>query len=92
MPSAPLAASSVTSPAALEDVAGEAQVLLVVVHDEHDGIRHRGHTAGCAGRVKRNVLPSPRALSTQSRPPWSSMNLRASGRPRPVPSAGRPDG
>jgi hypothetical protein len=38
------------------------------------------------GNVKRKVEPSPSLLSTQMRPPWSSMNFRERASPSPVPS------
>jgi predicted aspartyl protease len=44
------------------------------------------HRLGLAGRVKVKVEPSPAALLTQIRPPWSSTNFRASESPSPVPS------
>src|SRR5438105_530400 len=68
----------------LEHVAGELPVVLVVV-DDQDQLTHG---SSCRiGRVKRKVLPWPRVLSAQSRPPWSSTSLRESGSPSPVPSA-----
>src|SRR5262249_18345159 len=44
------------------------------------------------GIVKQNVLPRPRVVSTQMRPPWASMMPFAMVRPRPAPclSVGRP--
>src|ERR671936_312515 len=72
----------------LEHVARQLPVVRVVVDDEDD---LPGHHASCrTGRVKRNVLPRPTSLSTQSRPPCSSTSFRESGRPRPVPSARLP--
>jgi hypothetical protein len=39
-----------------------------------------------SGIIKVMVVPTPGALSISNRPPWSSVNARASGRPSPVPS------
>ena len=38
-----------------------------------------------SGSVKKNVLPTPTALSTQMRPPWTSTIPLAIDSPRPVP-------
>ena len=68
-----------------QDVAGEPHVLLVVVDDEDGDGGHRvTPPAGGKREAERAALAG--ALSTQSRPPWSSINFRASGRPSPVPS------
>ena len=46
----------------------------------------RQEAGGCSGKVNVNVEPTPGSLSTPMRPPWSSMNFRASASPSPVPS------
>src|SRR5581483_8754381 len=69
----------------LQHVARELPVLRVVVDDQDQLLRHR-YAACLSGSVNRNVLPAPTAVSTHSRPPCSSTNLRDNGRPRPVPS------
>jgi hypothetical protein len=44
------------------------------------------HPSHVTGKVKVNAEPLPTSLSTQILPPCSSMNLRQSAKPRPVPS------
>src|SRR5262249_17497078 len=44
------------------------------------------HRLPAIGSVKKNRLPLPRLLSTQSLPPCISTNFLASASPRPVPS------
>jgi hypothetical protein len=49
--------------------------------------RPRAQKPVAAGRVKLKVLPLPRSLSTQIRPPWASTSIRAIYSPSPSPSA-----
>ena len=80
-------------------VAGEAERArerrerrLIVVHDQH--ARHAEApfaasafiaSACMRGSSRWNVEPRPRALSTQTRPPWSATTDWTIARPRPVP-------
>src|SRR5436190_20319095 len=68
----------------LEDVADELHVLLVVLDDED--LRGGHGYIDLVGSVKTKVLPSPGSLSTQMRPPCSSISRFESARPSPVPS------
>src|SRR6266542_2726447 len=67
----------------LKHVSEELQALLVVLGDEN---APAGHQLDSRGSANVNVLPLPSSLSTQMRPPWSSISLFESARPSPVPS------
>src|SRR5687768_15459621 len=80
----------------LEQVAGELQVLLVVLHDQDQLAGHQpapiprrisAPASRPCGRLRVKVLPTPTVLSAHNRPPCSSTNFFASASPRPVPSA-----
>src|SRR5438067_4121490 len=69
----------------LQHVPEQLHVHVVVLDDEDELSCHQVASAR-AGSVKVNVLPSPRVLSIQIRPPCSSTNRLESASPRPVPS------
>src|SRR5438105_13522961 len=71
-------------PARLEDVPEELHVLLVVLDHEDPPAGHPYSRP--AGSVNTNVLPWPTSLSTQIRPPCSSVSRLDTSRPSPVPS------
>src|SRR6266849_3079011 len=52
----------------------------------HLAVSRRRGLHDLTGSVKVKVEPFPSSLSTQIRPPWSSMNFRESASPSPVPS------
>src|SRR5690606_30752497 len=47
------------------------------------------HSSVTSGSVKRNVLPCPGALSTQTWPPWASTSRLTIESPSPVPPCSR---
>src|SRR5215468_2186338 len=51
---------------------------------ERVGASTRSPSSWRIGSVNVNVDPLPTSLSTQIRPPWSSMNFRESASPSPV--------
>jgi hypothetical protein len=64
---------------------------IVVDHQDVHGCCPSGNVAVAAdtGRATKKVLPLPGALSTHSRPPWSSTTARTMGKPSPVPALRR---